>query len=274
MTKKVVLITGASSGMGLEATKLFANRGWEVYAGARRVEKIPAGTHIHPIRLDVTDSQSNHDFVQTVIDGQHQVDVLINNAGYGEFGPLEEVSTAKVHKQLDTNLVGASELAQLVLPTMRRQQGGRIVNVSSIGGDMYSPMGGWYYVTKHGLNVWSDTLDTEVSQFGIRSVIVEPGGTASSWSEIAMANATKNLKPNSPYGKLANGMVSLFGRMGGRSSATSGDLAQLFYKAATDKRPQRRYFHSLSDRLMGHFSRVHLSTFHAAMNIATKRLLK
>lgn len=269
----VILITGASSGMGYAATKLFASKGWRVFAGARRVAKIPAATNVRALPLDVTDSQSNQNFVTTAISEAGRIDVLLNNAGYGEFGPLEDVSMANVRKQLDTNLLGAAELAQLVLPTMRAQKSGRIINNSSIGGDLYSPLGGWYYVAKHGLNVWSDVLDTEIRQFGLRSVVVEPGGTASSWGEIALHNVTKNLKADSPYQPMVDGTMKLMNRMSSQSSATALDLAKVFYKAATDQRPKRRYYFAMGDRLMSHFARTHAGAFHQVLTVAVKHFM-
>ena len=159
--EKVVLITGASNGMGFEAAKIFAANNWIVYAGARRLEKMAPleNSGVKTSILDVTDHQSNVDFVARALKEQGHIDVLVNNAGYGEYGPLEEVSLDTARKQLDTNLFGAADLAQLVLPSMRQQQSGRIVNISSIGANMYTPLGGWYHVTKFGLNVWSDVLE-------------------------------------------------------------------------------------------------------------------
>ncbi|HAT55061.1 MAG TPA: short-chain dehydrogenase/reductase [Lactobacillus sp.] len=261
MSKKTVLITGASSGMGYASTVLFAKQGWEVYAGARRIEKIPSGTGIHPFKLDVTDAESRRAFVQAA-QTEPTLDVLINNAGYGEYGPLEEVSLDKVHKQVETNLFGAAELTKLVLPTMRAQRFGRIVNISSIGGDMYSALGGWYHVTKHALNVWSDVLDTEIQQFGLRSVIVEPGGTQSSWGDIAMGSIKKNASANTPYQALIDGTLAMVTRVGSHSSATSEDLAKVFYRAANEDKPKLRYYFSFSDRMMAHFARVHPTLFH------------
>ncbi|GAX01320.1 hypothetical protein C5L25_000973 [Secundilactobacillus silagei JCM 19001] len=261
MIKKTVLITGASSGMGYAATQLFAQQGWQVYAGARRVNNIPVGTGIHPLSLDVTDDDSRKNFVQAA-EKEATLDVLINNAGYGEYGPLEEVSLEKVRRQVETNLFGAAELTKLVLPRMRHQHTGRIVNISSLGGDMYSALGGWYHVTKHGLNVWSDVLDTEIRQFGLRSVVVEPGGTQSSWSDIAMGSIEKNVVPDTPYRSLIDGTLSVIQRVGSHSAATSADLAKVFYRAATDHKPKRRYYFSFSDRMMSRLARVHPGIFH------------
>ena len=134
--QKIVIITGASNGMGYEAAKTFAQRGWQVYAGARRVEKIPTDEGIIPLKLDVTDSKSNQNFIQHIINHAGRIDVLINNAGYGEYGPAEEIPMENVRKQFETNFFGAVELTQLVLPIMRQQHFRRIVNISSIGGDV------------------------------------------------------------------------------------------------------------------------------------------
>ncbi|VDG18602.1 short-chain dehydrogenase/reductase [Lactobacillus paracollinoides] [Lactiplantibacillus mudanjiangensis] len=178
------------------------------------------------------------------------------------------------HKQLETNLFGATELTKLVLPTMRRQRSGRIVNISSIGGDMYSSLGGWYHIAKHGLNVWSDVLDTEIRQFGLRSVIVEPGGTASSWSEIAMGSIKNNLSPNTPYQTLVDGTLKMITNVGSHSSATSEDLAKVFYRAATDQRAKRRYYYNFSDRMMARMVRVHPEIFHQVVMRMSARAIR
>lgn len=272
--QKTILITGASSGMGKAAAQLFADHGWQVFAGARREQLIPTGENIHPLHLDVCDHTSNLAFVAAALTQQTRLDVLLNNAGYGEFGPLEEVPLASARKQLETNLLGAADLAQLVLPIMRRQGYGRIINNSSIGGDMYSPLGGWYYVSKHALNTWSDTLDSEIRQFNLRSVVVEPGGTASNWSTIAMQHAQANLKPDSPYQRLTDGFLSLFDRFLTVSSATSEDLAEVFLRAATDKRPHRRYYNAPADRAVAAFARIHPGVFAQVMRFASALAIK
>ncbi|MFD1432059.1 SDR family NAD(P)-dependent oxidoreductase [Lacticaseibacillus yichunensis] len=256
MSEKVVAITGASNGMGLEAAKLFAQRGWIVYGGARRVEKIPTTNGIHALKLDVTDDASRKAFIQTILTDQHRIDVLINNAGYGEYGPLEELPLENLKAQFDVNFFGAAALTQLVLPTMRAQHSGRIVNISSIGEDVFTPLGGAYHATKAALRRWSNVLDQEVKGFGIRSVIVQPGGTQSSWAEIAMANAKKNLKPNSVYRPLVEAVETQLSGLPA-SAATSADLARLFYRAATDETPKYAYFNTWSDRLMARTARVH-----------------
>lgn len=274
MSQKTILITGASSGMGKAATELFAAQGWLVFAGARRTELIPTGENIHPMHLDVCDHNSNLAFVAGALTQQTRLDVLLNNAGYGEFGPLEEVPLDSARKQLETNLLGAADLAQIVLPIMCRQGYGRIINNSSIGGDLYTPLGGWYYVSKHALNTWSDTLDSEIRPFGLRSVIVEPGGTQSNWLSIAMDHAKANLKPDSAYHQLTDTVGSLYSHSNFMIGATSEQLAEVFYQAATDKRPRRRYYHACTDRLMANFARIHPELFRHGLNLAVDLALK
>jgi len=254
---KVVVITGASSGMGYEAAKLFAEKGWQVFAGARRVEKIPLNKNITAIRLDVTDSQSNQVFVQQILEASvGRLDVLINNAGYGEFGSAEEVPMETVRKQFETNFFGVVELTQLILPAMRAQHSGRIINVSSIVGDIYLPLGAYYNSTKAALNQWSNVLDLEVSAFGVRSIVVQPGDTASSFGQIVMGNASANLKQGSVYGPLTKAVQRL-GHRPGAKIANSADIARLLYKAATDERIAFRYYNAFSDRMIVHLARVH-----------------
>ncbi|MDR0200424.1 MAG: SDR family NAD(P)-dependent oxidoreductase [Streptococcaceae bacterium] len=273
--KKVVIITGASNGMGFEATKLFASKDWQVVAGARRVEKIPQDDKITAVKLDVTQSESNKAFVQTALDKYGRIDVLINNAGYGEYGPAEEISMDNIRKQFETNFFGAVELSQLVLPTMRAQKSGRIINISSIGGNIYMPFGAFYHATKGALQQWSDALDMEVEPFGVRSLIVQPGGTQSAWGEIAMQNAIDNLKEGSVYRQavedLKRGMARLESGSGG---ATSADLAALFYQAATDAKPKLRYFNAFSDRMMVRVGKAHPRIFRKVMGSMIKRFSK
>ncbi|MDR3241472.1 MAG: SDR family NAD(P)-dependent oxidoreductase [Lactobacillaceae bacterium] len=259
--KKVVAITGASNGMGEEAVKVFAAKGWIVYGGARRVEKIPTGELIHALKLDVTDSESNHAFIHTILDEQGQIDVLINNAGYGEYGPVEDIAMNNARKQFETNFFGAAELTQLVLPTMRAQKSGRIINISSIGGDVYMPLGAYYHATKAALQQWSDSLDIEVAQFGIRSIVVQPGLTKSAWNQITMENAQKNLKPNSVYAGLVKNVAGMLNASSSIKDATSLDLAKLFYVAATDAKPKRRYFNAFTDRATVHVARANPRMF-------------
>jgi NAD(P)-dependent dehydrogenase (short-subunit alcohol dehydrogenase family) len=268
--QKTVAITGASNGMGYEATKLFAKKGWKVYAGARRVEKIPQdGENIVAIKLDVTDSTSNHAFIEQIFSDAGHIDVLINNAGYGEYGPAEEIPMDKIRKQFETNFFGAVELTQLVLPIMRAQNYGRIVNISSIGGDVYMPLGAYYHATKAAIQQWSDVLDLEVAPFGIRSICIQPGGTQSSWGSIALDNSKANMSENSAYQPLVSSVATGLERFM-KNSAKTTDLAELFYKAATDIKPSLRYLHSFSDKFMVYVARNHPKVFRKALLLAMR----
>lgn len=249
-TKKVIVITGASSGMGKASAELFAQKGWQVYAGARRTERMKdlgyMGVRVLP--LDVSNTESNTRFINTILEEQGHIDILINNAGYGQYGAVEYTDMEQVRQQFEVNVFGAIELSKVVLPSMRQQGFGRIINISSIGGDIYMPLGAFYHATKAALQQFSDSLDLEVSPFGIRSVVVQPGGTKSEWSKIAMENARQDMPSDSPYQKLVGSVSAILSRNEGKT--TSADLANVFYKAATDSKVKRRYFNSASDKMI------------------------
>jgi NAD(P)-dependent dehydrogenase (short-subunit alcohol dehydrogenase family) len=273
-SKRVVLITGASSGMGLASAKLFAIRGWQVYAGARRLERMDplAAMGVHVRALDVTDAASNQAFVDAALAEQGRIDGLINNAGYGEYGPVEDIPMERIRAQFEVNFFGAVELTRLVLPVMRAQGFGRIVHISSIGGDLYTPLGAFYHATKAALQQFSDTLDAEIRRFGVRSVIVQPGGTQSEWSQIAVASAKQNTAADSAYRPLTEAINRLLS--GRTAGATSTDLAALFYRAATAERPKRRYLNSLGDRLAVWTARSLPNLYRNAIHLGLKRLVK
>jgi len=256
--------------MGYEAAKIFAQRGWKVYAGARRVEKIPEDEAIVALKFDVTDSASNQAFIQAILAEEGRIDALVNNAGYGEFGPTEEIPLERAKQQFDTNYFGAVELTNLVLPGMRAQGYGRILNVSSVGGDLYTPLGAHYYASKAALQQWSDTLDLEVSPFGIRSIIIQPAATASSWGSIAFEKAGENLKADSPYANLIKATARL--TTSTSKGATSENLAEDFYQAVTAAKPKLRNYHSGRDRMMVAFARSFPGLYRTALKQVFKRI--
>jgi NAD(P)-dependent dehydrogenase (short-subunit alcohol dehydrogenase family) len=260
--------------MGEAAAKFFLARGWAVYAGARRVDRMiqleRLGAHVQA--LDVTKTQSNRAFVKAAMTKEGRIDVLVNNAGYGEYGPVEDIPMAQVRAQFDVNFFGAVQLTQMVLPIMRAQRAGRIVHISSIGGDLYTPLGAFYHATKAALQQFSDALDAEVRRFGVRSVIVQPGGTQSEWAEVALANSLRNTAANSAYRQLVDTIARLMPRMAG--STTSQDLAKVFYRAATDPRPKRRYLNSVGDRLIVWAARSLPGVYRRGMNAVLTRSAK
>jgi short-subunit dehydrogenase len=260
--------------MGLAAAELFARRGWHVYAGARRVERMTelAALGVRVLTLDVTNSESNQAFVNTALTEQGRIDVLINNAGYGEYGPVEDIAMDRVRAQFAVNFFGAVELTKLVLPTMRGQASGRVVHISSIGGDLYTPLGAFYHATKAALQQFSDTLDAEVRRFGVRSVVVQPGGTQSEWAQVALATAKRNTALDSVYRPLVEAVDRLLS--GRTASATSADLAKVFYRAAVAERPKRRYLNSVGDRLVVWTARALPNLYRSGMHQGIKRLAK
>src|ERR687894_610083 len=187
---KAVLITGCSSGIGRATAERLAGVGWKVYATARDVEAILAltayGCELLP--LDVTDEESMQAAVREVERREGAVGVLVNNAGYSQSGAVEEVPMEKVRRQFETNVFGLARMCQLVLPGMRRQGWGRIVNVSSMGGRLTFPGGGYYHATKYAVEALSDALRFEVAGFGVGVVLIEPGLIRTGYAEAAVGS--------------------------------------------------------------------------------------
>lgn len=199
---KVILITGASSGIGFDAARTLARQGHRVYAAARRLDRMEPLKEdgVVPVRLDVTDDESMQEVVRTVLDREGRVDVLVNNAGYGYFGAVENVSMEDARRQLEVNVFGLARLCQLVLPSMREQGSGRIVNISSVAGKAVMYFGGWYHVSKYSVEALSDALRMEVKPFGIDVALIEPGGIRTDWGLIAADHLAESSK-GTPYEK-------------------------------------------------------------------------
>ncbi len=240
---KVVLITGASSGMGREAAIMLADRGHKVYAGARRVDRMEdlSDHGITAVEMDVTSSNDNERVVDQIIDSEGRIDVLINNAGFGLYGPVEEIPLEDARYQFDVNLFGLAELTQLVLPHMREAGSGRIVNVSSVGGKVYTPLGAWYHATKHALEGWSDCLRIETAPFNIQVVLIKPGAIRTEFGQVTGAGLGKYAE-GSAYMALIEPFIKMMinPRMAERGTDAKV-LAEVFVEAATTAKPKRRY---------------------------------
>ena len=240
---KIILITGASSGMGKSAAIVLHKQAYKVYGAARRMDEMKdleqMGISILP--LDLINDESIQACVKTIIEKEGRIDILINNAGYGSYGAVEDVPIEEARRQFEVNIFGLARITQLILPSMRAQGKGRIVNISSMGGKIYTPLGAWYHATKHALEGLSDSLRLELKEFGIEVVVVEPGGIKTPWGEIA----AENLKKTSLHGaysrfaeKVANGMSKMYSS----NSLTHVDvLGELIAKAATVSNPKIRY---------------------------------
>src|SRR5215210_9103357 len=184
---KVALVTGASSGIG-ESTALELHKaGYTVYAAARRVQRMEglAAQGVRVLEMDVTNDESMIDGVKRIIAEAGRIDVLVNNAGYGSYGAVEDVPLDEARRQFEVNVFGLARLVQLLVPHMREQRSGRIINMSSIGGKFYEPLGAWYHATKFAVEGFSDSLRLELAPFGIHVVIVEPGPIVTEWNTLA-----------------------------------------------------------------------------------------
>ncbi|MFA7231236.1 MAG: oxidoreductase [Victivallaceae bacterium] len=238
-----VLITGASSGIG-EATglKLLAE-GWNVYATARRASRLNelSAKGAKSIVMDLTDEHSVQAGIDRVLQDAGTIDVLINNAGYGEYGSIEEVSMEEARMQFEVNVFGLARITRMVLPRMRESGCGRIINISSMAGKATAPMGGWYHASKHAVEALSDALRMEVKPFGIEVIVIEPGAIKTEWAGIAKEHLLKT-SGSGPYAGYANAMAALIDKFyTGKKPAAPEKIADVIYRAVTTKRPRARY---------------------------------
>lgn len=258
---KVIIITGASSGIGFNAARILASRGHKVYAMARRMDRMEPLREfgVVPVSLDVTSQESAEAAVAMVLEAEGRIDVLVNNAGYGSLGPIECVSLEEAQRQLDVNLVGVARMTRLVLPSMRAQGSGRIVNISSVAGKVAIYLGGWYNASKFGIEAISDSLRMEVEPFGIKVSLIEPGGVFSNWGLIAADNIRCSSR-STPYEKNAEGMADAFSVMYGDNPLSLMTLpekaADYIRRAVEDRRPRVRYTFGLGSGTLRFFHAV------------------
>ena len=238
---KTVLVTGASSGIGKANAIYLAENGYNVYGAARRMERMQSLKEygIKPITLDVSKDESIVACVEKIFKETGSIDVLINSAGLGSYGALEDVPIAEAKNQLEINLFGVARLIQLILPQMRKNRYGKIVNISSIGGRVGLPMGVWYHASKFAIEGLSDSLRNEVRQFGIDVIVIEPGGTKSEMVAIG-AKDLMRVSGNTVYKELANSLQKMYTDME-KNSAEPIVIAKLIKKGIEAKHPKTRY---------------------------------
>lgn len=240
---RVALVTGASAGIGKQLVRRLLREGWTVYGAARRVEQMAdiAAEGARVLRMDVADEASMTSGVQQLLAAEGRIDALVNNAGYGSYGALEDVDIDEGRRQFEVNVFGAMRLTQLVLPHMRAQRSGTIVNITSMGGKLHTPLGGWYHGTKFALEALSDCLRMEVAPFGIDVVVIEPGGIATEWGAIA-ADHVEATSGTGPYAAQAKAVAgSLRSEANANRNSPPSVIADAIAKAVTARRPRTRY---------------------------------
>ncbi|MEM7593359.1 MAG: oxidoreductase, partial [Cyanobacteria bacterium P01_A01_bin.83] len=203
-TPKVALVTGASSGIGKAIAFQLVEDGLTVYVAARRVEKMLDLEQRGAIalKMDITHDSDVKRVVEQIENDRNGIDILVNNAGYALCGAMEDTSIEDARKQFEVNLFGLANLTKAVLPSMRAKKFGKIVNISSISGKIYSPLGAWYHASKHALEGWSDCLRLELAPFNIDVVIIEPGATKTEFADVTLAPMMER-SGNSPYSAMA-----------------------------------------------------------------------
>ena len=245
--QKVAIVTGSSSGIGYETALVLARNGFRTYATMRNLEKARAISDVakreklllHTIKLDVADEKSVNDAIKTIKSDAGRIDVLVNNAGYGLTGSLEDLSMSEIKAQYETNVFGLIRVTQAVLPTMREQKSGIIVNISSIGGKMALPLSSPYIGTKFAVEGLSESIAYDLEPFGIKVVIIEPGAIKTNF-DTGMVVAQKNQTPSSPYyksmQKLQSSINSVF-----KNGTPPAKVAEVILNAITTPNPNLRY---------------------------------
>ena len=239
---QTVLVTGASSGMGKDFAHRLLQDGYTVYVAARSVDKMTdlEAAGAIALKMDISKDEDIVAAVERIKDGHGGVDVLINNAGFAQYGPVEETPVEKARYQFEVNLFGLARLTQLLLPAMRDRNHGLIINISSMGGVIYTPLGAWYHATKHALEAWSDALRFEVKPFGIDVVIIQPGIIRTGFGDALAAHDAGD--PDGPYGRfvraLSKSTQEAYEKGLGSQPAVITDLIM---RAIRADRPKTRY---------------------------------
>jgi NAD(P)-dependent dehydrogenase (short-subunit alcohol dehydrogenase family) len=249
---KVAIVTGASSGIGKAAAVKFLEMGYTVHAAARRLHAMKdiegKGAILH--QIDLRQSADINAFVSDVVASSGRVDVLVNSAGYGFFGAVEDVPMAAAKEQLEVNLFAVAQMIQAVLPVMRKQRSGKILNISSTGGKSALPLGGWYHASKFALEGLSDSLRSEVRPFGIDVVVVEPGGVKTEWGGIMVDNLTQTSGAG-PYRVMVERFRdTVAGKEVESMSASPEEIGALIARIAETRKPKARYVAPFHAKLM------------------------
>lgn len=236
-----MLVTGASSGLGARTAELLASQGYRVAGAARRTDRIAGLPHVLPIALDLSDAASIETAVDATVAELGGIDVLVNSAGYGQFGSIEETTIERARHQFEVNVFGQVRLTQLVAAQMRAASSGRIVTISSLAGEFSSPLGGWYHASKYALEAISDSLRLELGAFGVQVVVVQPGPVRTSWHDDALKQL-RSISGAGAYGAMAESVGAYHSSALDTAIASEvDDVAQVIVTAATTAAPRTRY---------------------------------
>jgi NAD(P)-dependent dehydrogenase (short-subunit alcohol dehydrogenase family) len=242
--KKVAVVTGASSGIGLETSLLLARNGFYTYVTMRNLDKSKAITNIKQkeklslevLKLDVTTDESANEAIQKITHDQGRIDVLVNNAGYALVGPFEELAIEEFKEQFETNVFGVIRVTQAVLPIMRRQRSGTIVNISSIAGKIGFPLTSAYVSSKFALEGLSESMAYEIEQFGIKVILIEPGVIKTNFENNLKIGKRVSITPNSSYSEMTQKRISGF-KPRFESGSPPMEVAKVILKAITSENP-------------------------------------
>ena len=240
---KTALVTGASSGIGEETARTLHKLGYTVYAAARRTDRLKQLTNvgIHALTMDVTDDESMTSGIEKIIAETGRIDVLVNNAGYGSYGAIEDVTLDEARRQFEVNVFGLGRLTQLVLPHMRAQRSGTIINISSMGGRLTTPLGGWYHATKYAVEALSDALRMETAPFGIDVVVIEPGGIRTEWSGIAADHLEETAEGSAYASQIKAVANSMRSESTNKRQSPPSVIADTVEKIVTARKSRTRY---------------------------------
>jgi len=238
---KIAIVTGASSGIGKVTALQLQKDGYIVYGVARRMEKMNdiKSKGIKTIQLDLIDDNSMVNCINSILETEGRIDVLVNNAGYGNYGSVEETPVEIARAQYEVNVFGLARMCQLVIPHMRMQKSGKIINISSVGGKVTPPFGGWYASTKHALESLSDAMRMELKQFGIEVIIIEPGVTKTEFSSHAYSSILE-ISGNGAYKKTAVKAKKALESNGEKASPATV-ISETISKAIKANKPKSRY---------------------------------
>ena len=255
LSSRPVLITGCSTGIGRATAVHLARRGWTVFATARRPETIADLPGCQALQLDVTNEDSMKAAVEHVEERHGAIGVLINNAGYGVHGALETTDLDEARRQFETNFFGMARLTQLVLPGMREERRGRIVNVSSMGGRVTFPGGAFYHASKHAVEAMSDALRFEVANFGIQVVVIEPGIIKTPFGDTAIGTVEHPEIEGDPYSRFNQDLMlriesAYRGPMSRLASSPPESVAKVIERSLRASRPRTRYLVTAGARVI------------------------